>query len=115
LSIIPLVVTDVQDVIATGQIRAGEQLIDLQQARAPGSITVYLEPLFDGGLNAVTPGSSCIVNAYSSNHDRIAEERNFFKRVALHIVDAVAVVHAAILRSQALILPVRTLVLGGGH
>jgi hypothetical protein len=30
LSIIPLVVTDVQDVIATGQIRAGEQLIDLQ-------------------------------------------------------------------------------------
>jgi multidrug resistance efflux pump len=115
LSIIPLVVTDVQDVIATGQIRAGEQLIDLQQARAPGSITVYLEPLFDGGLNAVTLGSSCIVNAYSSNHDRIAEERNFFKRVALHIVDAVAVVPAAILRSQALILPVRTLVLGGGH
>ena len=30
-------------------------------------------------------------------------------------IDAVGLVHAAILRLQALLLPVRTLVLGGGH
>ena len=35
LSIIPLVITDVQDFIAAGQFRAGEQLVDLQQTRAP--------------------------------------------------------------------------------
>ena len=31
----------------------------------------------------------------------------------LHVVDAVAIVHAMILRMQALMLPVQTLVLGG--
>lgn len=113
LAIIPLVVTDVQDVIATGQIRAGEQLIDLQQARAPGSILVYLEPMFEGGLNKVTPGSSCIVNAYSSKHEAIEKETNVFRRFWLHAVDAVGVVHAIILRAQALLLPVRTLVFTG--
>lgn len=115
LSIIPLVVVDVQDVIASGQFRAGEQLVDLQQARAPGSITVYLEPLYEGGLDDVTPGSSCIVNAYSSNHERIETETNVFKRFALHAIDAVGVVHAALLRSQALQMPVKLLVLSGGH
>jgi hypothetical protein len=33
----------------------------------------------------------------------------------LHMIDAVGVVHAAILRLQAILLPVRTLVLSGGH
>jgi multidrug resistance efflux pump len=115
LSIIPLVVTEVQNVIAAGQVRAGEQLIDLQQVRAPGTILVYLEAMYAGGLDDVTPGSSCIVNAYSSNHDRIQTEPNFFKRLWLHGVDAVGVVHAVILRAQALMIPVRTLVLSGGH
>jgi hypothetical protein len=31
---------------------------------------VFLEPLYKGGLDAVIPGSSCIANAYTSNHDR---------------------------------------------
>jgi hypothetical protein len=31
------------------------------------------------------------------------------------MIDAVGVVHAAILRLQAILLPVRTLVLSGGH
>ncbi len=115
LSIIPLVIVDVQDVIASGQFRAGEQLVDLQQARAPGSITVYLEPLYEGGLDDVTPGSSCIVNAYSSNHERIRTETNVLKRFALHAIDTIGVVHAAILRSQALQMPVKVLVLSGGH
>ena len=113
LAIIPLVVVDIQDHIAAGQFRAGEQLVDLSQIRQPGTITVYLEPMFEGGLDRVTPGSSCIVNAYSNNHEQIQVEKNVFRRAYLHVVDTVALVHAIILRAQALLLPVRTLVLGG--
>ncbi|WP_421695063.1 HlyD family secretion protein [Aestuariivirga sp.] len=114
LVIIPMVVTSVQDYIAAGQIRAGEQLIDAAQAAAPGTILVSLEPLYEGGLDGVSPGSSCIVNAYTNNHDRLeTEDLGLFTRIGLHGVDAVALVHAAILRVQALMLPIRTLVLSG--
>ena len=71
-TVIPMVVTDVQDYIAAGQFRGGEQLIDAQQVTRPGTLLVYLEPLYKGGLDGVTPGSSCIANAYSNNHDVIA-------------------------------------------
>ncbi|MBB4015807.1 multidrug resistance efflux pump [Chelatococcus caeni] len=112
--VVPMVVTGVQDFIAAGQIRSGEQLIDPQQVLRPGSILVFLEPIYDGGLDGVTPGSSCIANAYSSNHERIASgEVGGVKALALHAVDAVALVHAAILRIQALLLPIQTLVFAG--
>src|SRR6201999_806546 len=68
-TIIPMVVTSVQDYIAAGQFRGGEQLIDLQQVTKPGTLLVFLEPLYKGGLEGVTPGSSCIANAYSNNHE----------------------------------------------
>ena len=71
-TVIPMVVTGVQDFIAAGQIRSGEQLIDPQQVVRPGTILVFLEPLYEGGLDGVTPGSSCIANAYTSNHDLLA-------------------------------------------
>ena len=71
-TVIPMVVTQVQDFIAAGQFRGGEQLIDAQQVVRPGTILVFLEPLYEGGLDGVTPGSSCIANAYTSNHDLIA-------------------------------------------
>lgn len=113
-TIIPLVVTSVQDYIAAGQFRGGEQLIDAQQITRPGTITVLLEPLYEGGLAGVPPGSSCVANAYSSNHDLIASgEVGGLKAVWLHVVDAVALVHALLLRIQALILPVQTLVFTG--
>ena len=48
MTIIPMVVTQVQDLIASGQMRASEQLIDAQQVTVPGTITVYLEPLYQG-------------------------------------------------------------------
>jgi hypothetical protein len=73
-----------------------------------------LEPIYQGGLDGVTPGSSCVVNAYTSNHALIAsEETGAFKRIVLHAVDAVGVVHAMLLRVQALMLPIKTLVLSG--
>jgi hypothetical protein len=104
----------VQDVIAAGQFRAGEQIIDVQQVTRPGTLTVYLEPLYRGGLEGVTPGSSCIANAYSSNHDLImAKDTSTTRRVVLHTVDALALVHALLLRLQALVLPFKTLVFSG--
>ena len=114
MTIIPMVVVDVQEVIAAGQIRAGDQLVELQNVAKQGTITAFLEPLYDDGLAGVTPGSSCIVNAYSSNHERLAKgDVGFLKGIALHGVDAIGLVHAIILRLQALVLPVKLLVLGG--
>jgi multidrug resistance efflux pump len=113
-TIIPMVVTGVQDFIAAGQFRGGEQLIDPQQVTRPGTLLVFLEPLYEGGIDDVTPGSTCIANAYSNNHDLIvSKDTGAARSVALHVVDALALVHALILRLQALVLPFQTLVFSG--
>jgi multidrug resistance efflux pump len=112
--IIPMVVTTVQDYIAAGQFRTGEQLIEAQNIARPGTILVFLEPLYKGGLEGVTAGSSCIVNAYTSNHEEIvAKETSTGRKIVLHVIDGVGLVHALLLRIQALLLPIKTLVLGG--
>jgi multidrug resistance efflux pump len=112
--VIPMVVTDIQDFIAAGQFRGGEQLIDAQQVTKPGTLLVQLEPLYQGGLDGVTPGSTCIANAYSSNHDLIAsKDTGAVRGVVLHAVDALGLVHALILRLQALVLPFKILVFSG--
>jgi multidrug resistance efflux pump len=112
-TIIPMVVTEVQNYIAAGQFRGGEQLIDPLQAARHGTLLVHMEPLYPGGLDGVTPGSGCIANAYSNNHDEIAAAgTGVARRMALHTVDALALVHAMILRLQAIVLPFDTLVFG---
>jgi multidrug resistance efflux pump len=112
--VIPMVVTSVQDYIAAGQIRGGEQLVEAQNVVRPGTILVHLEPLYAGGLEGVTAGSNCIVNAYTSNHDEIvAKDTGTVRRTVLHVIDAVGLVHALLLRIQALLLPIKTLVLSG--
>jgi multidrug resistance efflux pump len=112
-TIIPMVVTSVQDYIAAGQFRGGEQLIDASAAK-PGTILVFLEPLGKDGLADVTAGSSCIVNAYTSNHEVIAsKDTGTLKGFVLHAIDAVGLVHALLLRIQALLLPIKTLVFSG--
>jgi multidrug resistance efflux pump len=112
--IIPMVVTSVQDYIAAGQFRGGEQLVEAQNVTRPGTILVHLEPLYKGGLEGVTAGSSCIVNAYTSNHEEIsAKDTSTSRKIALHVVDGVGLVHALLLRIQALLLPIKTLVLTG--
>ena len=114
--VIPMVVTAVQDFIAAGQFRGGEQLLEVRQTTQPGTIFVVLEPLYPGGLDGVTPGSSCIANAYTSNHDALAsKDVGTFRGFALHAIDALALVHALLLRIQAIILPFRDLVFSGGH
>ena len=80
----------------------------------PGTILVFMEPIYKGGLEGVTPGSSCIANAYTSNHELISSGKiGSFKSFALHVVDATGLVHALLLRIQALLLPIKTLVLSG--
>jgi multidrug resistance efflux pump len=111
--IIPMVITNVQDYIAAGQFRGGEQLIDASAAK-PGTILAFLEPLEKDGLADVTAGSTCIVNAYTSNHEEIsAKDTPALRGFALHAIDTVGLVHAMLLRIQALLLPVKTLVLSG--
>jgi multidrug resistance efflux pump len=113
-TIIPLVVTEVQPVIAAGQFRPSDLLLDPAQATAPGSVTVTLQALFEGGLDRLPPGSSCIVNAYTSTHDRLDDPGvGSLQRVGLHAIEAIGLVHAMILRMQAIVLPVRTLVFSG--
>ncbi len=75
-TVIPMVVTEVQDVIATGQLRPTDQLVDVRttQAAGPGSLTVFLEPLYEGGIDGIPPGSNCIGNAYTSNEEILATE-----------------------------------------
>jgi multidrug resistance efflux pump len=113
-TIVPMVVTNVQDYIAAGQFRGGDQLIDLQNAAKPGTILAFLEPLYKGGLEGVTAGSSCIVNAYTSNHELISSGKlGTAQSFGLHAIDAVGLVHAMLLRIQALLLPIKTLVMSG--
>jgi multidrug resistance efflux pump len=112
--VIPMVVTAVQDYIAAGQFRGGEQLLDPQQVTKPGTLIAFLAPLYQGGIDDVTAGSSCLANAYSNNHDVIvANDTGTVRAMALHAVDALALVHALLLRIQALLLPFKTLVFSG--
>lgn len=110
-TIVPMVITEVQDVIPAGQVRPSDTLFDPQSLGAPGAVMVFLEPLYAGQTDVVPPGSRCIANAYTSNHDRLAnEEMGVGEWVVAHAVDTVGVVHAIILRIQMLLLPVQTLV-----
>ena len=113
-TVIPMVVTRVGKVIAAGQLRPTDALIDVQERARPGSLTVAMEPLYPDGLQGVLPGTKCIANAYTSNHDLIASgELELAEYLYLHMIDAVGIVHAVILRIQTLMLPVKMLVFSG--
>jgi multidrug resistance efflux pump len=112
--IIPVVVTEVQDVIATGQVRPTDQLLEVQQIARPGTLTVILEPLYKGQLDDLPQGGICIANAYTNNHEALADPNiSTLRWFGLHVIDTVGIVHAMLLRIQALLLPIQTLVLGG--
>ncbi len=114
LVIVPMVVVAVQEAIASGQVGLGDSLADparLAQA-GEGTILAFMEPMYEGGLDGIPRGSACIANAYTSNHDLLeSEDLGLGRRLFLHAVDAVGTVHAAILRLQAIMLPIQTLVL----
>jgi multidrug resistance efflux pump len=109
--VIPMVVTRVQPVVAAGQLKPSDTLLDAQQRARPGTLTVVMEPLYQEGLKKVMPGSKCIANAYTNNHELLESgELGMGETVFLHIVDTVGLVHAIILRIQALLMPVQMLV-----
>lgn len=113
-TIIPMVIVQVQDVIAAGQIRPSDELRDIGRQRGMGTVTVYMEPLYPGTTDDIPPGSQCIAAAYTSNHERLAnEDLGFFHGIALHVVDTVGVVHAAGLRLRSLLMPFQLLVFTG--
>ncbi len=55
-TVIPVVVTQVQDVIASGQIRPTDQLQDVSAFGQPGTITAYMEPLYEGQSRPAAAG-----------------------------------------------------------
>ncbi len=113
-TVIPVVVVEVQDVIPSGQIRPSDELRDVQTNTNPGSILVYLEPLYKGMADDIPPGSNCLANVYTDNHERLEHgELGFWEGAFLHVVDTIGVVHAAGLRLRLILMPVNTLVLSG--
>jgi multidrug resistance efflux pump len=111
---IPMVVTDVQLQIAAGQIRPSDQIIDLQDRAKPGTLTVTMEPLYENGLEGINPGSKCVANAYTSNHELLASGTlGTMDTLYYHMVDTVGLAHALILRIQVLMAPVQVLVFAG--
>ncbi len=112
--IVPMVITEVQDVIASGQIRAQDRILDVAAPQPEGAILAFLEPLHPGGLDRLPSGAQCSANAYTQNHGTPEmEAASGLRALGMHVVDAVAIVHAILLRIEALTLPVKTLVLGG--
>lgn len=113
-SVIPMLVTRVQPVVAAGQLKPSDVLLDAQQRARPGTLTVVMEPLYDDGLVDVMPGSKCIANAYTNHHDLLEQgELGLGQTLFLHMIDTVGVIHAIILRMQALLMPVQMLVFAG--
>jgi multidrug resistance efflux pump len=112
--IIPMVVTEVQPVIASGQVKPTDTLIDVQQMGRPGSITVIMEPLYAGQLDSLPQGGNCIANLYTNNHEALQDpDIGFWRSLGLHAIDTVGLVHAIILRLQALVIPFQALVFSG--
>lgn len=115
-TVIPAVVSDKQQYIASGQFGGGERLMDVTDVKRDGTVLVYLEPLYKGGFAKIVPGSQCMANLYSNHHEAIADPATpGLTSVALHVVDALGLVHAMLLRIQVALMPFRTLVFSGGH
>ncbi len=113
-TIVPMVIVEVQDVIAAGQIRPTDSLVDAQPQNTPGTIVAFLEPIYPGQTDDIPPGSRCTANAYTSNHERLEDpDLGFGHRTFLHVVDTVGLIHAAGLRLRSLLLPLQMLVFTG--
>lgn len=114
--IVPMQVTSVQDVIAAGQFRPTDNLLELTDRARPGTIVVRMEPIYPEQADPIPPGSACVAYAYTNNHDKLSDpEVGGMQAFALHAIDTVGLVHALLLRIHVLLLPMQTLVLTGGH
>ena len=57
MDVIPVYVTEVQDVFASGQFRPSDNLADVTSMNAPGTVIVFMAPIFQGDLGKITLGS----------------------------------------------------------
>jgi multidrug resistance efflux pump len=111
LTVIPMVITEIQGAISSGQLRPTDKLIDVQDRARPGTIMVVMEPVFKGHANAVPPGSACVGVAYTSRAaEREAGELTGFSATISAMVDSMGIANALVIRGQALLLPIRVLV-----
>jgi hypothetical protein len=115
LTVIPMVITEIQDAIAGGQLRPTDQLIELRERARPGTVVAILEPIFkDHPAYAIPPGSVCVGVAYSSHETEIeAGEVSGFAAFALRLVDGMGIANAIVIRGQALLLPIWAIVFSG--
>lgn len=112
LTVIPMVVTDVQTVITSGQLAASGTLVDTENNPPPSGVLALMEPLYEGALKDLPAGANCGANAYTNNHELLASgEVSGLRYLGLHAVDTLAIVHALLLRVHTLLLPIQTLVL----
>ncbi|MEM7237619.1 MAG: biotin/lipoyl-binding protein [Pseudomonadota bacterium] len=115
-TVIPMVVVAVQDVIPSGQVQPSDRLLDPQNNTQPGTVTVYLEPLYEGRTDTLPPGSACLANVYTDTHALLEDASlSSAERAFYHVVGTIGVVHAAGLRLRLLLMPVQTLVFSGAH
>lgn len=111
LRVIPMVIDDVQNVIAAGQFRPTDILLDQQDRKRPGTVTVLLSPIFPQHLKGIPLGSSCVGAAYSNRTAEIeAGKITGFSALVARVVDGMGIANSIVLRAQAILLPVRTLV-----
>ncbi|MBX2833299.1 MAG: biotin/lipoyl-binding protein [Rhodospirillales bacterium] len=112
--IIPMVITDVQPVIATGQFRPSDQLLDITERAKAGTFLAKMVPLYPETIATVPLGSKCIANAYTNTHDQLEDpEISSGRWLFLHMVQTVGVVHAILLRVQTMLWPIQSLVFSG--
>jgi len=113
-TIVPMVIVEVQDVIAAGQVRPSDDLFEIDNRPPPGSVLAFMQPLYPGQAEGIPRGSRCLANAYTNNHARLhSEDLSTAHRIFLHVVDTVGVIHAAGLRIRSLLMPLNMLVLTG--
>lgn len=112
--VIPMLVTSVQPVIAAGQFRPTDRLLDISERSQPGTFLAKMIPLYPEQVENVPWGSQCIANAYTNTHDQLENpDIGTGEWLFLHMVQTVGVVHALLLRVQALLWPIQTLVFSG--
>lgn len=114
LTIIPMFVDEIQGAIAAGQFRPGDALLDQQDHARPGTITVFLSPVFPEHLENIPQGSACVGVAYTSRAEEIETgEITGLSAFAARIVDGMGIANAIVLRAQAILMPVKVLVFSG--
>ncbi|WP_058556456.1 hypothetical protein [Thiohalocapsa sp. ML1] len=79
--------------ITPGQIKPTDVLVDMQQFAQPGTITAFLEPIYEGQLHRLPQGGNC----FASHHEAIQHPAiGFLMRFGLHAIDTVGIVHAMV-------------------